>query len=40
MGCDYYINVYLEIEHINGISYYELSLIRGYFSDLECGIYE
>jgi hypothetical protein len=40
MGCDYYINVYLEIEHINGISYCELPLIRGYFCDLECGIYD
>lgn len=40
MGCDYYINVYLEIQHINGISYYELPFIRGYFSDLECGIYD
>lgn len=40
MGCDYYINVYLEIEHINGISYCELPTIRGYFNDLECGIYD
>jgi hypothetical protein len=40
MGCDYYINVYLEIEHINGISYCELPTIRGYFSDLECGVYD
>lgn len=37
MGCDYYIQCYLEIEHQNGISYYELPIIRGYFSDLECG---
>jgi len=37
MGCDYYIQCYLEIEHQNGISYYDLPIIRGYFSDLECG---
>jgi hypothetical protein len=38
MGCDFYIYVYLEIEHCNGISYHEFSTIRGYYSDLECGI--
>jgi hypothetical protein len=38
MGCDYYIHVYLEIHHINGISYYELPTIRGYYCDLECGV--
>ena len=38
MGCDFYINVYLEIQHINGISYYELPTIRGYYCNLECGI--
>jgi hypothetical protein len=38
MGCDFYIHVYLEIEHINGISYYELPTIRGYYCDLECGV--
>lgn len=37
MGCDYYIYVYLEIHHVNGISYYELPTIRGYYCDLECG---
>jgi hypothetical protein len=40
MGCDYYINVYLEIEHTNGLSYYELPSIRGYFCDIECGFYD
>ena len=40
MGCDYYINVYLEIEHINGISYYEFPTIRGYYCELDCGIYD
>lgn len=40
MGCDYYIRVYLEIEHTNGISYYDLSLIRCYYGDLDCGIYD
>jgi hypothetical protein len=38
MGCDFYIHIYLEIEHINGISYYQLPTIRGYYCDLECGI--
>jgi hypothetical protein len=38
MGCDFYIYVYLEIEHTKGISYYQLPTIRGYYSDLECGI--
>ena len=38
MGCDFYIHVYLEIHHINGISYYELPTIRGYYCDLECGV--
>jgi len=40
MGCDFYIFVYLEIQHINGISYYELPTIRGYYCDLDCGIYD
>ena len=37
MGCDYYINVYLEIHHIKGISYCELPIIRGYYCELNCG---
>ena len=40
MGCDYYIHEYLEIEHINGISYVELPLKRGDYPELECGIYD
>ena len=40
MGCDFYIYVYLEIEHVNGISYYQLPTIRGYYCDLECGVYD
>jgi len=40
MGCDYYIYVYLEIEHNTGTSYYEFPTIRGYYCDLECGIYD
>ena len=40
MGCDYYIFTYLEIHHIRGISYYDLPTIRGYYCDLECGIYD
>lgn len=31
MGCDYYIHVYLEIQHTNGISYHEFDSIRGYY---------
>ena len=38
MGCDFYIYTYLEIHHINGISYYEFPTIRGYYCDLECGV--
>jgi hypothetical protein len=33
MGCDFYIDVYLEIEHKNGISYCILPSIRGYYCD-------
>ncbi len=40
MGCDFYIYTYLEIQHINGLSYYELSTIRGYYCELECGVYD
>ena len=40
MGCDFYIHVYLEIQHMNGISYCELPTIRGYYCDLECGVYD
>ena len=40
MGCDYYIQVYLEIEHKYGVSYYTLPIIRAYYSDLDCGIYD
>lgn len=38
MGCDYYIYVYLEIHHTNGISYYHLPTIRGYYCELDCGL--
>jgi hypothetical protein len=38
MGCDFYIQVYLEIQHANGISYYKLPIIRGYYCELECGV--
>jgi hypothetical protein len=38
MGCDFYIYIYLEIQHNKGISYYEFPVIRGYYCDLECGI--
>ena len=40
MSCDYYIYNYLEIEHSNGISYYEFPTIRGYYCDLEYGFYD
>jgi len=40
MGCDFYIYTYLEIQHINGLSYYELPTIRGYYCELECGVYD
>jgi len=40
MGCDYYIYTYLEIEHTNGQSYYFFPTIRGYYCELECGIYD
>ena len=38
MGCDFYIRVYLEIHHKNGISYYEFATMRGYFCELDRGI--
>ena len=38
MGCDFYIYTYLEIQHIHGLSYYELPTIRGYYCELECGV--
>jgi hypothetical protein len=33
MGCDFYICVYLKIEHQQGISYCALPSIRGYYCD-------
>lgn len=38
MGCDFYIRMYLEIHHNNGISYYEFPTMRGYFCELDRGI--
>lgn len=38
MGCDFYIRIYLEIHHNNGISYYEFPTMRGYFCELDRGI--
>ena len=35
MACDFYIYTYLEIQHIHGLSYYELPTIRGYYCELE-----
>ena len=37
MGADFYIYVYLEIEHSNGTSYYEFDPERGYYCDCDCG---
>jgi len=34
MGCDFYIYVYLEIEHNKGISYFQFPTIRGYYCEL------
>lgn len=39
MGSDFYIHIYLKIEHKNGISYYELPSPKGYFCELD-GIYD
>ena len=33
MGCDYYIYKKLQINHENGVSYIELSCLKGYVSD-------
>ena len=38
MGCDYYINQFLRLEHPGGISYVELPSIRGYFCDCAWGM--
>jgi len=38
MGCDFYIRIYLEIQHKNGISYCEFPSMRGYFCELDRGI--
>ena len=40
MGCDYYIKPYLEIQHVHGVSYYDLPIVRGYYCELICGIYD
>lgn len=40
MGCDYYIDIYLKIEHTGGMCYIELPCIRGYFCDCAWGVYE
>ena len=40
MGCDYYIDIYLKIEHTEGTSYTKLPCIRGYFCECAWGIYE
>ena len=34
MGCDFYISIYLKIEHKFGVSYYELPSRRGWFCEL------
>ena len=40
MGCDFYIYVYLEIDHCYGKAYIELPVRRGYFGDCGCGYYD
>ena len=40
MGCDYYIDIFLKIEHSGGVCYIELPCNRGYFCDCAWGIYE
>lgn len=40
MGRDYLIHVYLEIQHTNGIAYYELPTIGGYYTGFDCGVYD
>ena len=38
MGCDYYINRFLRMEHPGGVSFVELPRIRGYFCECDWGI--
>jgi len=33
MGADYYVFQYLQINHTHGVSYIELSCVRGYYCD-------
>jgi hypothetical protein len=40
MGCDFYVYIYLEIEHSGGTAYYEMPVKRGYFSELNGGYYD
>lgn len=41
MGCDFYVYIYLEIEHKNGVGYYPLPRKRGWFCSLEnIGFYD
>lgn len=40
MGCDFYVYIYLEIEHERGIAYYEMPVRRGYFTELTDGYYD
>lgn len=40
MGCDYYIDIYVKIEHTQGTCYIKLPCVRGYYCDCAWGIYE
>ena len=40
MGCDFYIHTYIEIEHKNGMSYYELPFSRGYYPEIGSNGYD
>ena len=38
MGCDYYIDQFLRIDHPMGASFVQLPRIRGYFCDCAWGV--
>lgn len=40
MGCDFYIYIHLEIEHLGGVFYIEIPVKRGYYGELTGGYYD
>ena len=40
MGADFYIYIYLEIEHLFGTAYLELPIKRGFFTEMDGGYYD